>query len=141
MTPGNKTMAAAFKTPSLAASSASLSPRGPKPSTGIAMINIAINMTGARKKIDEKGLDVAGFRRSKICVSDQRSPERAEASITRKKPIGTNFASPATIITTPTVMTVMIPTSFQVIFSSRKMKAKIKTKANADDLHMAWAEC
>lgn len=94
-------------------------------------------MHGARKKIEEKGFPVAGFRRSNNCVSDHRAPDRAEARMTNTKPIATNCASLATIIMTPIVMTEMIATSFQVIFSSRNRNAKISTKASEDDLHIA----
>ena len=94
-------------------------------------------MHGARKKIEEKGFPVAGFRRSNNCVSDHRAPDRAEARMTNIKPIATNWASLATIIITPRVITEMIATSFQVIFSSRNKNAKINTNASEDDLHIA----
>lgn len=42
------------------------SKRAGKPSTGMASTKRDTNMTGARKKIEEKGLDVAGFRRRRI---------------------------------------------------------------------------
>lgn len=38
---------------------------------------------------------------------------------------------------TPAVMIVMMPTSFQVGFSSLNMNANSNTKASDDDLHMA----
>lgn len=92
---------------------------------------------GAKKKILENGFEVAGFRRSKICVNDQRRPDKAEARITRKNPIGTKWASEATIIKTPIVMMVMIPTSFQVSFSRRNITANKRTKPRTEDLHIA----
>lgn len=87
--------------------------------------------------MEEKGLLVAGFRRRSNCVRDHRKPDNADAKITSIKPIATNCASLATIITTPIVMTEMTETSFQVTFSNRNKKAKTSTNANEDDLHMA----
>lgn len=57
----------------------------------------------------------------------------------RMKPIRTKVVSDSeeTIIITPMVMMVIIPTSTQVGFSRRKMKAKIRTKAREEDLHIA----
>ena len=137
ITPGKRRMAAELIAPFCAANSANLSLSGPNPSTGIAIVRIEMNIIGARKNIEENGLEVAGFLNSRICVSDHRSPDRAEDMITRIKPIGTNVASPATIITTPTVITVMTPTNCHVTFSRRNIKANIKTNAKAEDLHIA----
>lgn len=135
--PGNTRMPNAWKNPWLSRSSPQRSNKGPNPSTGIAIARIARNMHGARKNIEEKGLAVAGFCKSNICVSDHRTPDRADAVITRANPMNTNCASLATIITTPTVMMPMIPTSFQVIFSSLKANANRRTNASDEDLHMA----
>lgn len=135
--PGKIRMTAVLIAPFSAANSANLSPSGPNPSTGIAIARIEMNIMGARKNIEENGLEVAGFLNSRICVSDHRSPDRAEDKIIRIKPIGTNVASPATIITTPTVITAMTPTNFHVTFSRRNIKANIKTNPKAEDLHIA----
>lgn len=52
----------------------------------MARTNKLMNMTGARKKMDEKGLAVAGFRRRRICVSDHRKPDEHADDMTRMKP-------------------------------------------------------
>ena len=59
--------------------------------------------------------------------------------MTRMKPVRTKVASDSeeTIIITPTVMMVIIATSIQVGFSRRKIKAKVRTKAREEDLHIA----
>jgi hypothetical protein len=94
-------------------------------------------MTGARKKIDEKGFEVAGFLRRRICVSAQRKPEKKAAESTRMNPRTENATSPKTIMMTPIVIVVMMPTSRHAGFSRRKAKAKRRTNARDDDLHMA----
>lgn len=48
-----------------------------------------------------------------------------------------NCVSEETIIITPAVMTEMMPMRGSVGFSSRKMKAQMRTKPRTDDLHMA----
>jgi hypothetical protein len=113
------------------------SPNALKPSTGTARTNKLTNITGARKNIDEKGFAVAGFRRRRIWVSDHRKPDEHADAITRMKPSASNAVSPATIMTTPTVMTSIIKTSLQDGCSRRKRNAKIRTKPRADDLHIA----
>lgn len=100
------------------------------------MIISETNMTGVRKKRVEKGLDVAGCLRSKICVSPQRKPEKNAEAMTRAKPTTLKAVSPATIMTTPTVMVAMTKINLTEGVSSRKMKAKRRTKARAEDLHM-----
>ena len=82
-------------------------------------------------------MDVAGLRRSRICVNDHRKPEDAAADITRKNPSTLKDVSPATIIITPIVMVVMIAASFHDGFSSRKRKANSRTNPNTEDLHIA----
>ena len=57
-----------------------------KPSTGIARISMLMNMTGARKKMEENGFAVAGLRRSRIWVKDQRKPDEQAETMTRMKP-------------------------------------------------------
>ena len=96
-------------------------------------------MTGARKKILLNGLLVAGLRMRRIWVSDQRKPEKKAARMTRTKPRRLKAASPATIIMTPTVMVAMMRMSLTDGVSSRKRKAKQRTKARDDDLHIARA--
>lgn len=94
-------------------------------------------MTGARKKMLEKGFEVAGFLSSMIWVSAQRKPEKKAADKTRMKPPGLNSTSPDTIRMTPKVMVPMMATNRHVGASSRKRNAKSKTNAKLDDLHMA----
>ena len=67
----------------------------------------------------------------------QRKPEKKAEEMMRTKPRILNFASPATIMMTPIVMIAMIRTSLTEGVSRRKMKAKRRTKARAEDLHMA----
>jgi hypothetical protein len=95
------------------------------------------NMTGAKKKMEEKGFDVAGCRMSRIWVKDQRKPELAEDDMTRPKPVALKAVSPATIIKTPMVMAAMIPPSFHDGRSRRKRNANRRTKPRTEDLHMA----
>ncbi len=94
-------------------------------------------MIGARKKIEENGFDVAGLRSRRIWVSAQRKPEKNAAEMTRMKPRSEKATSPDTIMMTPTVIVAMIRTSFTDGISRRKRKAKRRTKARAEDLHMA----
>jgi hypothetical protein len=139
MTPGKRTIAVATITPYWVVRTPKREKSAEKPSTGMAMMKIETNITGARKKMEEKGLDVAGLRRRRTWVRDQRRPDRADAVMTRMKPRTLKCASPATIIITPTVMMEMMPTRRHVGCSRRKMKANIRTKAREDDLHMAKA--
>jgi hypothetical protein len=96
-----------------------------------------MNMIGARKKMEEKGFEVAGLRRRRIWVSAQRKPEKKAAEMTRMKPRGEKSTSPKTIMTTPTVIVAMMAMSFREGVSRRKRKAKRRTKARAEDLHIA----
>lgn len=107
------------------------------PSTGIAMARRLTNMIGARKNIEENGFDVAGLRRSRIWVNDQRKPEDKADDITRMKPRALKAVSPATIITTPMVIVTMMKTSFHDGCSKRKRNANNKTNPRAEDLHIA----
>lgn len=111
--------------------------RAENPSTGTASTKRLRNMTGARKKMEEKGFAVAGLRSSRIWVKDQRKPDEHAEDMTRMKPKAWKAASPATIITTPTVMMRMIITSRQDGCSRRKRNANMSTKPSADDLHIA----
>ena len=54
----------------------------------------------------------------------------------KAKPIALNAASPATIITTPMVIVAMMTISLMEGLSRPKTKAKRRTKARADDLHI-----
>lgn len=83
------------------------------------------------------GLDVAGLRRRRICVRPQRKPEKKAALMTRMKPRTEKSTSPATIMITPTVIVNMMATRRQEGTSRRKRKAKRRTKARDDDLHIA----
>lgn len=56
--------------------------------------------------------------------------------MTRPKPSALNAVSPATIITTPIVIVAMTIINLKEGDSRRKRKAKIRTKASAEDLHM-----
>ena len=87
--------------------------------------------------MEEKGLEVAGFRKRRICVSAQRKPEKKAAVMMRINPITLKSISPNTIIITPTVMVKMMRTSRMEGVSRRKTKAKRRTKPSAEDLHMA----
>jgi hypothetical protein len=113
------------------------SKRAGKPSTGIARRKREPNITGARKKIEENGFEVAGLRRRRICVRPQRKPEKNAADITRMKPRAEKSTSPATIITTPPVMVAIMATSRHDGDSRRKRKANNNTNASEDDLHIA----
>lgn len=66
----------------------------------------------------------------------QRKPEKKAELIMRPKPRASKAVSPATIIITPAVIVAMMRMSFQVGVSRRKMKAKRRTNARAEDLHM-----
>lgn len=135
--PGKRRMARERKIPFSDARVAKARVRAKGPSTGMARRSRVKNMTGARNKIDEKGLEVAGLRRRRIWVSDQRKPEDAAADMTRTKPRASKEVSPATIMITPTVMVVMMAASFQEGFSRRNRKAKRSTKPRTEDLHIA----
>ena len=95
------------------------------------------NIIGARKKIEEKGLDVAGFRSKRIWVRPQRKPEKNAADMTSMKPSAEKSTSPATIIITPTVIVAMMATRRQEGVSRRKRNAKRRTNAKEEDLHIA----
>lgn len=84
-----------------------------------------------------KGLEVAGLRRRRIWVRAQRKPLKKAAEMTRRKPGRLKETSPATIITTPRVMVAMMAVRRQVGDSRRKRKAKRRTKAREEDLHIA----
>lgn len=114
--------------------------RGPNPSMGMAIIDKARNMTGARKNMPLNGLLVAGLRSRRIWVNDHRKPEKNDAEITRMNPRVLKAVSPATIITTPTVIAAMMRTNFIDGVSRRKRNAKIRMNARAEDLHMANTE-
>lgn len=108
-----------------------------KPSTGIAMVARVRNMIGAKKKMLLKGLLVAGFRSRRICVKAQRKPEKNADEMINTKPRALKAVSPATIMMTPMIMVAIIRISLTEGVSRRKRKAKSRTKANAEDLHMA----
>ena len=108
-----------------------------KPSMGMASSASERNMIGVRKKILLKGLLVAAFLNSKIWVSAQRKPEKNAELMIRRKPRASNAVSPATIITTPTVMVNIMRQRVIEGDSRRKRKAKRRTKARAEDLHIA----
>jgi hypothetical protein len=135
--PGNSKIAGPKKGPFAAIKTWRPRHNAGKPSTGMAIRNRDRNMMGARKKIEEKGLDVAGLRRRRICVRAQRKPEKKAAEMTRVKPRMENFTSPATIIITPAVMVAMMAIRRMEGVSRRKQKAKRRTKAREEDLHIA----
>ena len=56
--------------------------------------------------------------------------------MTKAKPTALNAVSPATIMTTPTVMAAIMMINLKDGVSRRKTKANRRTKARADDLHM-----
>lgn len=85
----------------------------------------------------ENGFEVAGLRNRSIWVRAQRKPLKNAAEMTRMKPRAEKATSPATIITTPAVIVAMMATRRQDGLSRRKRKAKRRTKASAEDLHMA----
>lgn len=87
--------------------------------------------------MEEKGFEVAGLRRRRICVNPQRKPEKNAANITRTKPFVEKSTSPNTIITTPIVMVNMMPTKRHDGVSRRNTKANRRTNAKAEDLHIA----
>ncbi len=66
-----------------------------------------------------------------------RKPEKKAADMIRMNPIVLKLTSPATIITTPPVIVAIMPTSRQEGVSSRKRNANRRTKASAEDLHIA----
>lgn len=72
-----------------------------------------------------------------IWVSDQRKPPRAEAERTWIMPTKSNWVSVETIRMTPAVMMRMMPASRQEGLSRRNRKAKRRTNAREEDLHMA----
>jgi len=74
---------------------------------------------------------------SKSCVSDHRRPPSADAVRTWTMPTASNCVSVETMRTTPDVMMRMMPTSRHDGTSRRNRKAKMRTKASDDDLHMA----
>lgn len=135
--PGNSRMPRLKSSPFSATRAEKADARACRPSTGIARRRSVRNITGARKKIEEKGFEVAGLRRSRICVRDQRKPDDAAADMTRKKPRASKAVSPATIMITPAVMVAIMAASFQEGFSRRKRKAKRRTKPRTEDLHIA----
>lgn len=92
---------------------------------------------GARKKMELKGFPVAGFRRRRIWVSAQRKPEKKAEEMISAKPRVLKAVSPATIMTTPMVMVAMMRMSLREGVSRWKMNAKRRTKARAEDLHIA----
>ena len=104
---------------------------------GMARINIVRKVMGERKKMLEKGFEVAALRSKRIWVRAQRKPEKKAERRIRIKPRRLKAVSPATIITTPPVMVAIMRLSFQEGVSRRKMKAHRRTKARAEDLHMA----
>lgn len=57
--------------------------------------------------------------------------------MSKAKPTMLKAVSPATIMTTPAVITRMMPPSFQEGFSNRKMMANKRTNPNTEDLHIA----
>lgn len=87
--------------------------------------------------MDENGFEVAGLRRSRICVRPQRKPEKKAADMMRMKPNTENLTSPATIIITPAVMVAMMAMRRHEGVSRRKRKANNRTKAREEDLHIA----
>lgn len=90
--------------------------------------------------MEENGLAVAGLRRRRICVRPQRKPEKKAAEMTRMKPRVLKETSPATIIITPMVIVNIMATRRQEGISRRKRKAKQRTKAREEDLHIAGVE-
>ena len=136
-TPGKRRRPMAGKVPFAAARIPKPSFKGPNPSMGIARMAKLTNMTGARKKMLLKGLLVAGLRRRRICVRAQRKPEKKAEEMMRTKPRAWKAVSPATIMMTPTVMVAMMSMSLTEGVSRRKRKAKRRTKARAEDLHIA----
>lgn len=136
-TPGKRSMPIPRKTPFSAARTPRPWLREVKPSTGIAIMARVRNMTGAKKKMVLKGLLVAGFRNRRICVKAQRKPEKNADEMINMKPIALKAVSPATIMITPMVMAAIMRISLMEGVSRRKRKAKSRTKANAEDLHIA----
>ena len=135
--PGNRRRHIPKKVPFSLVRRCNPSPRGPNPSMGMARIARLKNIIGARKKILLKGLLVAALRRSRIWVKAQRKPEKKAEEMMRAKPRASKAVSPATIIITPAVMVRMIRTNFIEGVSRWKRKAKRRTNARAEDLHIA----
>lgn len=67
----------------------------------------------------------------------QRKPEKKAADMTRMNPRMEKSTSPATIMITPRVMVRIMSTRRQEGISRRKRKAKRRTKAREEDLHIA----
>ena len=137
MTPGKRMVAVPMRRPLSTTRALKPSIRVGMPSMGIARRKRVRNMIGARKKIDENGLEVAGLRRRRICVRPQRKPEKKAAEMTRTKPRAEKSTSPKTIIITPMVIVAIMATRRQEGVSRRKMKANMRTKAREEDLHIA----
>ena len=70
-------------------------------------------------------------------MSAQRKPEKKAAKMTRMKPRASKSVSPYTIKITPIVIVVMIKTNLIEGSSRRKRKAKARTNAKDEDLHIA----
>ena len=136
-TPGKRRMTTPSTTPFSTVRAFKPLARDTNPSTGTAIIVRVKNIIGARKKILLKGLLVAGFRRSRICVRAQRKPDEKAEEMIRTKPSVLKAVSPATIMMTPTVMVAMMRISLREGVSRRKRKAKRSTKAREEDLHIA----
>lgn len=136
-TPGKRSMPIPRKAPFCAMRSPRPWLSELKPSTGIAMSAKVRNMTGAKKKMLLKGLLVAGFRNRRIWVKAQRKPEKNADEMIRTKPSALKAVSPATIMITPMVMVAIMRINLIEGASRRKRKAKSRTKANAEDLHIA----
>lgn len=83
------------------------------------------------------GLLVAGFLRRSICVKAQRKPEKKADKMMSMNPRALKSVSPATIIITPTVIVAIMRISFKEGVSRWNTKAKRRTKAKAEDLHIA----
>jgi hypothetical protein len=94
------------------------------------------NMIGVKRKRVEKGLEVPGWRRRRIWVRPHRNPEKKAEAITSANPNALKSGSPATIITTPTIIVQMMRISLRDGVSRRKRKANKSTKPKAEDLHM-----
>ena len=67
----------------------------------------------------------------------QRKPEKKAAEMTSTKPRVEKCTSPDTMRTTPTIMVAMMAMRRQEGVSRRKRKAKRRTKAREEDLHIA----
>ena len=140
-TPGKSRIAIPSTPPLCAVKAVKPLPRATSPSTGMAMIPRVKNIIGARKKMLLNGLLVAGFRSSSICVRAQRKPEEKAEEIIRIKPRALNAVSPATIMTTPTVIVAMMRINLIEGVSRWKRKANRRTNAREEDLHIANENC